>query len=798
MTTKEIEAILSRLHSGSRFISYTDAKRNSSNNKTAGTKTNGSQDQTHNTLRNQSQPDEIHCGLGEALAVSYVRLLNDVLAAADNGAADNGDQTAIEAGQTILNSLVCQEEEQTCNRGSYASVASSFFCHLITLLWGNTGSDQDDLISGDDFLLDTRRAFVTRQWMQWCIYIEELVHAPHSNGGYPILNSCLKGYASIILNHATSTNTTANNSGAMYTMLKQSSSRKQWIRLVTINTVKDVTSAISSTFKEQLVECPSSEGMEVIGASTTGIVVVGGVGGDAPIYRLFVDKISALVHAVLLQARLHSSSFDTTTTMERQLLLYEVLRACAVVLRDKEENVTNQMIAHVVRYLSISLVSYLGQIIHCPSSSHSGGSSNNNHAESISELAYEWLRGLCDTIQLINSKSDWDKDVVTVDLLSASFDTLLRILPHFSTSNSNTTDMYSIYSALYRIVVGLPSHTLQKYIDATLAIRLGSLALSLHDNDEIDMLCKILSQVFGSKEYGHDTSVKTMYVPSDVTTQGHHTLVTVRPATVASSGAPLSSVLMMWIGGILCSIGNIFSARSTVAVGAVELKRLGESLLMNAGTISREEKIDNDSSSHLINILSQSLKEGSEYGYLVSIMTSSLANVNDKSVLFYNWKRRPLSLSEQYAALLIGLSHLRIMLLSSYDYAATTDPFALLSSLLAIHPRMSARVVPSIVDMARICMSNGSSELLLKSIEFLSSSAIVSDPHGASIAWTFLSSLVGDSIPASVRSSVLRILPGMCAGNKKLRSRIRVIIGKSLASKYVTFEDCHSAFEYEC
>jgi hypothetical protein len=123
-----------------------------------------------------------------------------------------------------------------------------------------------------------------------------------------------------------------------------------------------------------------------------------------------------------------------------------------------------------------------------------------------------------------------------------------------------------------------------------------------------------------------------------------------------------------------------------------------------------------------------------------------------------------------------------------------------LRSLMKCHPRISSRAVPSIIDVVRTCivhlqtarkpssdgqnMHESTSRLLLKAIKFLSSPAVVSDPHAASMAWTFLSSLTSDSVPPTVRSSVIRVLPDMCSSNKRLRSRIHEIVGKSLVSRY--------------
>ena len=112
---------------------------------------------------------------------------------------------------------------------------------------------------------------------------------------------------------------------------------------------------------------------------------------------------------------------------------------------------------------------------------------------------------------------------------------------------------------------------------------------------------------------------------------------------------------------------------------------------------------------------------------------------------------------------------------------------AFLRSFLQCYPRMASRVVPSIVDVARTCQAASlqlpTTETLLASLEFLASPCIVSDPHGAHLAWTFLSSLAKEGVPTAVRSSVIRLLPEMCSSNKRLFRRARDVIGKSMVAQ---------------
>jgi hypothetical protein len=71
---------------------------------------------------------------------------------------------------------------------------------------------------------------------------------------------------------------------------------------------------------------------------------------------------------------------------------------------------------------------------------------------------------------------------------------------------------------------------------------------------------------------------------------------------------------------------------------------------------------------------------------------------------------------------------------------------------------------------------------LLGALKFLASQCIVSDPHGAQMAWSFLSSLAKEGVPTAVRSTVIRLLPGLCSSNKRLTRRVLDGIGMSMTA----------------
>jgi hypothetical protein len=833
---KEVDSVLNRLHSGCRFISYTD--------KHGGIGKESNEDRTHNALRNLSHPDEVHAEIGRALAFSYVKSLRSIWTLLDSDDVGSGElQAVVGRGVNIIQSLVCGEElsqeddkqrelyQENYNKANYASAASSYFNHLFKLIFENDGTDEGSAVEHEALC-----SFVKSQWQHWCIRCEEFAYAKETassftgGGGFNVLNDCLKRYGSICFldissNKKAEVQISTQTSAAVYQSLKQTTSRKFWIKICVSNAVELVI-FIAAEPPNLLVESLSSDGVEVLNSR--------GIETD----KVFVDSLSPLFYACVLQARHNNdqrSEMVHDKHTERRLLLHEMLRGCSLLMRGVKEDdafITNQ-IAWMVQYLSTSLLSYFGQIVN--------GIFSGNNLE-VNEFSHGWLNGICDVIQLILSKHQFGKNSTTVDLLSISCETILRhFLPQITSnvcSGPVSFDVTSIYSAVLQIASSLPKHKLLDMADANLALYLGTLALGLHNDDQLEILCILIAIVFESF-INCEASIRKVYVPSDVTVEGQ-TLITVRQVKVSahSKNAMPSASDMLWIGGILCSLGNVMHPR--LPTSAVGIKKLGETILGKAHTTlatseeKGDERVNVDAEYHLVNILSRAIDDdkssgGLDYQCLIRIMSASISNIYDETVLLHNWKRRPLSLSEQYfGTLLLGLfwlisyftsdSQFVLYAPSSLDRTFTSPCFGFIrcarscfwvlaitidlpssdfryvhlslssthSSLLTLMVISLARVVPSVIDLARTCTSTAtSSRLLLKAMEFLSSSAVVSDPHGASIAWNFLSSLTGDSNPSSIRSTVLRILPTMCASNKKLRSRIRAIIGKSLVSTYV-------------
>ena len=150
--SKEIDALLKRLHSGCRFILFEDV-----NNKK----------DISNTLRNAAQPDEVHSELGRALANSYLDSLDD----------DD------DVGERILSSLCCGEDIESNNssnsnkqtgKSNYASVANALFSYLAEYWLANKYIDE--------YNISATREKLHQKWLQWCVRCEELTIPPDEIG----------------------------------------------------------------------------------------------------------------------------------------------------------------------------------------------------------------------------------------------------------------------------------------------------------------------------------------------------------------------------------------------------------------------------------------------------------------------------------------------------------------------------------------------------------------------------------------------------------------------------------------
>eukprot|EP00986_Skeletonema_menzelii_P013545 scaffold7978_cov145-Skeletonema_menzelii.AAC.6 len=656
-----------------------------------------------NALRNAAQPDEVHSELGRALAHSYIESLDDDL------------------GERILLALCCGEDIESNNSSSngnhltgkanYGSAANAFFSYLAEyVLAGNNNGDVYDASSNQDKLQQ-----ICMKWLQWCVRCEELIFPTdgsfnNNGGGRSVLLACLKHYSSICFGKSL-----AGGCDKVYRSLTCSTSRKYWIR--------SIATALGSaiTLTEEW-----SEGASVL-------------------FEEFHPLFEACIHQARGEVPLHDLAAHNE---ESRLILNESLRICEMNLHTNRSLSRFAMI--MIEYLAVSLVSYLDQLV-CTST-------NPHESVVVLELSYEWLRGLTDLIQTAAAK-DLDEDS-TKSLITAIDAIVATILPQLSSSICSfivAFELTSIYATIASSINSLELYSTFTTLKSAEAMRLGTIALSLESDREINAVCELLLSIFSC------VSEEKTLVAKDVS----------------------------FVGGILYALGCVFSSRPNCTNKALMLKRVGETLVKISPTV-----IDSSVSSlrggescerlHLIDFLSEMKSESpsstTKYQQLVEVISGSISDVDETNL--HSWRRRPLALEDQCSGLLVGLSFLHISALSpgltDHGYKHTLE---FLSSFLGCYPRAASRVLPSVLDTVR--MSSQSSplpQILSNSINFIASKPIVSDSHGAHLAWIYLSPLTSDGVPSATRASIIRILPQMCLDNKKLFRRIRDVIGKSIVS----------------
>ena len=185
-----------------------------------------------------------------------------------------------------------------------------------------------------------------------------------------------------------------------------------------------------------------------------------------------------------------------------------------------------------------------------------------------------------------------------------------------------------------------------------------------------------------------------------------------------------------------------------------------------------------------MDIAVRSLRRG-EFHRLAELMSASVSDVGPSPAPLGRWRRRPLSPADQSSALLLGLAMMHSSIVAVRRPPHNDPPLEVsaaidfLRNLVGCYPRLASRVAPNVIGLIGTC---DDPSVAIELLTFLATECAGSsgDPHGAHLVWTHLSSLAGDDAPVAVRSTAIRLLPGMCAGNKRLLRRSLDIIGRSM------------------
>jgi hypothetical protein len=609
-----------------------------------------------------------------------------------------------DVGERVLLSLCCGEDTENSNssnqqqtdNANYASAANAFFSSLA------------------EHFIANRQHQIRSKWVQWCVRCEELVSPTdgssiNNGGGRSVLFACLKNYSLICFG-----NSSVGGCEMVYRSLKRSTSRMFWIRSVAIALEAAIT-ALGSESEEACV--------------------------------LFQD-FHPLFETCILQARKKIKLHDLGAhNEESRLILNESLRICTMNLHNDRS--VCQFTMKMIEYLTKSLVAYLDHLVYT-------SSTNVHESVAVLDLSYEWLRGLSD---LIRSASTKDLDDDNTKRLATAIDTItFTILPQLSSSMSLYSiafELTPIYSTIAFSISSLEQYSNFTTANSVLAMRLGTLALSLKSDREVNGVCDLLLSIFSRFIY-EETLVYT-----DIS----------------------------FVGGILYALGCVFASRPHFAKKALTMKQCGEKLMQRTPTVldlsvsSTFSLVGEENS--LIDLLAEMKSDplSTNYQHLIDVISKSISNVGHTEL--HSWRRRPLALEDQCSGLLAGLTLLHMSVMSpsptEYGYQCTLESLA---SFLDCYPHAASRVLPSVFDTLRKSSQQSAPlpNILSNSIKFIASKPIVSDPHGAHLAWTYLSPLMGDGVPAATRASIIRVLPQMCLNNRKLFRRIRDVIGKSMIS----------------
>ena len=104
-----------------------------------------------------------------------------------------------------------------------------------------------------------------------------------------------------------------------------------------------------------------------------------------------------------------------------------------------------------------------------------------------------------------------------------------------------------------------------------------------------------------------------------------------------------------------------------------------------------------------------------------------------------------------------------------------------LRRLLLIYPHLGISVLPVMVDSINSAAIRGDGEYMMEQIEFLST-VVVRDTQCAREIWNLLGKeLMREHIPATIRSSIIRLYPKICEANKRLYKRVIESMGNMMS-----------------
>ena len=136
-----------------------------------------------------------------------------------------------------------------------------------------------------------------------------------------------------------------------------------------------------------------------------------------------------------------------------------------------------------------------------------------------------------------------------------------------------------------------------------------------------------------------------------------------------------------------------------------------------------------------------------------------------------------------------------IGLLDNNDVKQRQATYIFLEKLLKVYPHLGISLLPVMVDSINASAFRGDGDYMMEQIEFLAE-VVVRDSQCAREIWNLLGKeFLRESVPVTIRSSIIRLFPKICQANKRLYKRVIEAMGNALVHCNSSGEDVDSKFE---
>ena len=136
-----------------------------------------------------------------------------------------------------------------------------------------------------------------------------------------------------------------------------------------------------------------------------------------------------------------------------------------------------------------------------------------------------------------------------------------------------------------------------------------------------------------------------------------------------------------------------------------------------------------------------------------------------------------------------------IGLLENCDVNQRKAIYVFLDKLLLPYPHLGISLLPVVIDAINTCVVRGDGERMMEQIEFLAE-VLVRDPQCAREIWNLLGNeFMRDTVPVTIRASIVRLFPKICQANKRLYKRIIEAMGNALVSGNEKGDNAENDFE---